>query len=96
MEKITKRTYKDWLIFSYNFWLKSLVDREIEVEALNSQPNMLNWMKEVSAIKRKVKEAKLYIKVIKRLLNKLNKKNGKNAKNAVLSKKAGRKKEKRV
>jgi len=77
MADIIKRTRKEWLIYHYNQWLRTLTGAEANLMVLENEgiemKNALNYSKAVSEVKGNIVEAEKYIKVLEELLTKENK-----------------------
>ena len=74
MAEIIKRNRKEWLIYHYNIWLKTLTSKEINLEVIKAEgaqgKNIVAYTKAVSHLRGMINEAKTYLKVIEELLKK--------------------------
>ena len=79
MADIIKRNRKEWFIYHYNIWLRTLTGAEANLKAIELQKlemkDISAYSKAVAVINIKIDEAKRYIKVLDKLIEKEEEKN---------------------
>ena len=74
MADIIKRTRKEWLIYHYNIWLKTLTGAETNLMVIEAQriqvKDVSAYSQATAEVRGRIDEAKMYVKVLEELIKK--------------------------